>query len=169
MVNTEWAWAIQLGITVTHSAKQWSQLVVANWYRSPTAKILTPPSVLSSDTPLICCSLLWISSNILQPTMLTLSIITNIKRDSLVRSVFSLSWLRSWKLLYLLRSSKNAECNVMPLILNAATPVWELVTQSHHLVQRCLTVLPISVYQNGQTLSHVIYQHHLGGPLRKTW
>ena len=85
--------------------------------------MLTPPNVTSADIPLICCNRLWISNNMFDPTMLISSIIINANFDSFDRNVFSLSWLSGWKPEYLLVPSKNAECKVMPLILNAATPV----------------------------------------------
>ena len=40
----------------------------------------------------------------------------NAKFDSYAHNVFCLSWLSGWKPVYLLVPSKNAECNIMPLI-----------------------------------------------------
>ena len=42
----------------------------------------------------------------------------NYDNDSFAH-VLCLSWLRGWKPVYLLVPSKNAECNVMPLITRA--------------------------------------------------
>ena len=54
--------------------------------QSPTARIRCPPHVTSLDTPSICCKHSWIS-NILDPTMLASSMMTNARFGSLVHSV----------------------------------------------------------------------------------
>ena len=58
------------------------------------------------------------------PTILTSSMIINAKFDTFVLSELNLSWLSGWNPVYLLVPSSSAECNVMPLMLKAATP-WE--------------------------------------------
>lgn len=80
-----------------------------------------------------------------------------ITNTNLARSVFSQSWLKGWKPLYLLCPSRNAECNVMPLILNAVTPVGAVnnaVTSPGSKVPEAISV--------HLTLWHATRQHHLG-------
>ena len=109
--------------------------------------MLTPPNVTSAVIPLSCCNRLWISSNMFDPTMLTSSIIINAKFDNFAVSELSLSWLSGWKPVYLLVPSSSAECNVMPLMLNAATPVGAVsntMTSSGSKAPNCLRNLIVS-------------------------
>ena len=59
----------------------------------------------------------------LEPTIEISSIMSNFRLDNLPLRVLSLSWLSAWDKLYLAVPSRKAEWRVMPLILNAATPV----------------------------------------------
>ena len=70
-----------------------------------------------------------------------------------VRACFASFWRdlssvsHGWKRLYLLRPNSNAECNVMPLMLNAATPVGAVnntVTSSGCIVPDSFSNLSVS-------------------------
>ena len=85
--------------------------------------MVTPPKVISGITALICCSLLWISSNMFAPTVLISSMINRVKWDSLLLNVFKRLWLRGWKPLYMPLPRRSAEWRIIPDIMKAAAPV----------------------------------------------
>ena len=101
------------------------------------------------------------------PIMLTSSIITSANFESLVLDVFILSWLSGWKPVYLLVPSRGAECNVMPLMFNVATPVGAVsntMTSFGSKVPDCLRSLIVS-----ELISYMTYDLPTPpGPLRKT-
>ena len=95
------------------------------------------------------------------------SINGNAKFDSFAHNVFCLSWLSGWKPMYLLVPNKNAECNIAPLILNAATPmeaVSNTITSSGPKVPDCFRNLIVSEWINRMTCDLPTPP----GPLRNT-
>jgi len=59
----------------------------------------------------------------LDPTILTSSMMSKVKCESLFLKSIQLVMVKRLKPTTLTTSSSSAECKVMPLILNAATPV----------------------------------------------